>query len=98
MALKRFFIDQLRARYTEILGNARRTAVDAGDAAAHMATEAEKKEDARAAVEFGSLAKGQALRMRRASEELEVLGKFALRELPHFTATSPIAIGAMVDI
>lgn len=98
MAPKRFFIEQLQARYAEILGNAKRTAMDAGDAAAHMATEAEKKEDARAAVEFGSLAKGHAIRMRRASEELEVLGKFAMRELPQFNAKSAIAIGAMVDV
>lgn len=98
MAPKRFFIEQLQAHYNEVLGNARRTAIDASDAAAHMATEAEKKEDARAAVEFGSLAKGQALRMRRASEELEVLGKFAMREMPVFNSKSAIAIGAMVDV
>ncbi len=98
MAPKRFFIEQLQAHYNEVLGNARRTAIDAGDAAAHMATEAEKKEDARAAVEFGSLAKGQAMRMRRASEELEVLGKFAMREMPQFNSKSAIAIGAMVDV
>ena len=79
MSHKRFFIEQLKDRYAETLGVARRAEVDARDASMTMATESEKKEDARAALEFGALAKGQALRMRRAHEELEILGKFSER-------------------
>ncbi len=98
MSLKHFFIDQLREHYDSILGTARRAEIDAREASQHMATESEKKEDARAAIEFGSLAKGQALRMRRAHEELEMLAKFAERSLPTFNGKTPIALGAMVDV
>lgn len=98
MSHKRFFIEQLKDRYAETLGVARRAEVDARDASITMATESEKKEDARAAIEFGALAKGQALRMRRAHEELEILGKFSERELPPFSHKSNIAMGAMVDV
>lgn len=98
MSLKHYFIEQLKDRYTETLGVARRAEVDARDASITMATASEKKEDARAALEFGALAKGQALRMRRAHEELEILGKFATRELPPFSHASNIAMGAMVDV
>ncbi|MBC7792847.1 MAG: GreA/GreB family elongation factor [Clostridia bacterium] len=98
MSHKRYFIEQLKERYSEILGVARRAEVDARDAAMTMQTESEKKEDARAAIEFGSLAKGQALRMRRAHEEMEILGKFAQREIPAFNQKSGIAMGAMVDV
>jgi transcription elongation GreA/GreB family factor len=96
--IKRFFIDQLKSVYADTLGVTRRAEADARDASITMATASEKKEDARAALEFGALAKGQALRMRRAHEELEMLEKFAGRDIPSFGAKSAIAMGAMIDV
>ena len=95
---RRFFIQQLEAQYRERLAVACRAEEDAREAARTIATEAEKKEDGRVALEFGSLATGQAGRAQALREELETLERFARRDLPRFGPRAPIDLGAIVDL
>ena len=95
---RRQLIEQLQREYQERLAVARRAEEDAREAAAHLATEAEKKEDGRAALEFGSLATGQAERAQKLEAELRELADFARREIPRFGPKTPISLGAIIDL
>ncbi len=59
------------------------------------ATPAEKREDARVALEFGGLAKGQRERAARASADLSKLDVF---HPPKLQPQSPITLGAIVEV
>lgn len=95
---KLFFIEQLMEQLRASAGVARRAELDAREAASTLATESEKREDGRAALEFGSLATGQGARFRRVQEELEVLARFAQQPMSTFTRTTPVGLGALVDV
>src|SRR4051812_19243627 len=95
---KRLLIEQLAARLRESDEVARRAEGEAREAARSLQTESEKKEDGRAAIEYGSLATGQAARARKVQEELAQLAAFWNRGLPRFSATSTVALGAIVDV
>src|SRR5947208_15030933 len=95
---KRFLIEQLAAHLRQSDEVARRAGADAREAARSLQTESEKKEDGRAAIEYGSLATGQAARSRKAQADLQQLAAFANRGLPRFKAGSPVALGAIVDV
>ena len=77
---------------------AHRAEADAREAARSLATESEKKEDGRAAIEYGSLATGQAQRARRVYEELQVLADLQKAGLPRQNPKGPVAVGAIVDM
>ncbi|MBI5510461.1 MAG: GreA/GreB family elongation factor [Deltaproteobacteria bacterium] len=94
----RFFVEQLRQHLVERAAVAKRAEIDARDAARTVATESEKKEDGRTALEFGSLATGQQARAREAQQQVAVLDALLGRGLPEFGRDSPIAIGAIVDV
>jgi transcription elongation GreA/GreB family factor len=91
--------DALVAQLTERLRAAIRVAEQARDAAEEEAREgatpAEKREDARTALEFQSLAKGQAQRATRARSALATLNGFRPRPL---NRSEPIALGAVVEV
>jgi transcription elongation GreA/GreB family factor len=95
---KQFLIEQLAARLRQSDEVARRAGEEAREAARSLQTESEKKEDGRAAIEFGSLATGQAARSRKVQEELQQLAAFWNRGLPRFSARSPVGLGAVVDV
>ncbi|MCK6552591.1 GreA/GreB family elongation factor [Myxococcota bacterium] len=95
---RRFFIQQLELQYQERLAIARRAEEDAREAAKSLATESEKREDGRVALEYGSLATGQAGRAQRLREELDALAAFSKRDLPRFGRKTPIELGAIVDL
>src|SRR5258705_3081806 len=97
MALdKMFFVSQLAQKIKEIEGVAERGESEAREAARSSQTESEKREDARAALEFGSLATAQGARVRKAREELAALALFANRG---FSKSQPaVALGAVVDV
>ncbi len=59
------------------------------------ATPAEKREDARVALEQGSIARGQQQRLQRARADLALLDGFAPRALP---PTAEVELGAIVEI
>lgn len=93
MMEKQFLIDQLAER----IATSARAALDASEAAAvearEGATPAEKREDARAALELGSLGRAQERRAQRAIEELDALKQF--RPGP---PTPGAMLGAVVEI
>src|SRR6516165_5534755 len=95
---KQHLIEQLATRLKQSDEVARRAGDDAREAARSLQTESEKKEDGRAAIEYGSLATGQAARSRKAQEGLQQLAAFANRGLPRFKVSSPVALGAIVDV
>jgi transcription elongation GreA/GreB family factor len=95
---KRTLLHQLADRLQQSDRQAHRAEADAREAARSLATESEKKEDGRAAIEYGSLATGQAQRARRLQEELQALTAFGQKELPRFPRQGPVALGALVDV
>jgi transcription elongation GreA/GreB family factor len=95
---KRFLIEQLASHLRKSDEVARRAGEEAREAARSLQTEAEKKEDGRAAIEYGSLATGQAARARKVQEELQQLAAFWNRGLPPFSSQSAVALGAIVDV
>ena len=95
---KKFLIDQLAAHLRNSDEVARRAGEEAREAARSLQTESEKKEDGRAAIEFGSLATGQSARARKVREELAQLAAFWNRGLPQFSPRSAVALGAIVDV
>ncbi len=99
MALdKHYLVQQLAAQLRQSDEVARRAGEEAREAARSIQTESEKKEDGRAAIEYGSLATGQTARSRKMQEELAQLAAFWNRGVPPFSPTSPVALGAIVDI
>ncbi|MDB4956350.1 MAG: GreA/GreB family elongation factor [Myxococcales bacterium] len=76
-----------------------RSALSARDAAAAEAREGatpdEKREDARAAHQLGTLGKAQQKRAQQALAEVDALARFRPTPLP---ATSKIAVGAIVEV
>ncbi|MEW5847240.1 MAG: GreA/GreB family elongation factor [Myxococcota bacterium] len=97
-APKQFFIEQLVSQLRQSVSVARRAEEDAREAATAMSTESEKKEDSRAALEFGSMATGQAARARKMQEELDSLVAFSAKPLPSYHRKTPVGLGAMVDV
>lgn len=96
--MREHFVGELRKHYEQMGAIAQRAGRDAQDAAAHMATESEKREDARVAIEFGSLAAAQGDRWRQSREALEQLDLFVKRPVPDYSRGVAIGLGAMVDI
>jgi transcription elongation GreA/GreB family factor len=95
---KQFLIEQLAARLKQSDEVARRAGAEAREAARSLQTESEKKEDGRAAIEFGSLATGQTARAKKVQEELQQLAAFWNRGVPRFAPTSAVGLGAIVDV
>jgi transcription elongation GreA/GreB family factor len=92
---KRFLVEQLMERLRESATVARRAGQAAADVAREGATPAEKREDARVALEFGSLAKGQSERAKRVAAEISKLDVFRPGALP---PRAPITVGAIVEV
>src|SRR5262249_13425389 len=92
---KRFLIEQLTDHLLASAHVARRAGPGAGGEAREGGTPAEKREDARVALEQGSLARGQAERAKRAAAEVSVLEVF--RPAP-LRSGSPVALGAVVEV
>ncbi|WP_307733098.1 GreA/GreB family elongation factor [Stigmatella ashevillensis] len=95
---KRALMAQLAERLQHSDRLAHRAQAEAREAARSLATESEKKEDGRAAIEYGSLATGQSARARRLHEELGVLAAFSEAQTPRFRRGDPVALGALVDV
>jgi transcription elongation GreA/GreB family factor len=92
---KKFLVEQLAAQLRESVHVARRAGQAAEAEAREGATPAEKREDARVALEQGSLARGQAERAKKAAAELSLLDVFRPARLG---ANSPVALGAVVEV
>jgi transcription elongation GreA/GreB family factor len=92
---KKFLVEQLAERLREASHVARKASQAAADVARDGATPAEKREDARTALEFGALAKGQKERADRLAAELSTLAIFSPKA---FSAHTPISLGAIVEV
>jgi transcription elongation GreA/GreB family factor len=92
---KRALVEQLVSRIQETANVATRAAHDATTEAREGATPAEKRDDARVALEAQSLAKGQARRAERADAALSALEAFRPRPL---APGARIALGAVVEV
>ncbi len=90
---------QLVEQLSEQLRGSARVAGEAKANAAHEArfgaTPAEKRVDARVAIEYANLARAQARRERRAQGELEALARFSPGS---FAERAAIAVGAIVEV
>lgn len=95
---KRHLLVQLRGQYEQRLASARRSELDARDAARTVATESEKKEDGRVAIEFNGLANGQALRQHAMKAELDQLDALCTKPLPAYGDGSRAGLLALVDV
>jgi transcription elongation GreA/GreB family factor len=92
---KRFLVDQLTASLQSsaqvALSASRSAAVEASEGA----TPAEKREDARTALEYGALARAQSQRARRTQGQADALANFRPGPLK---PSAPIAMGAVVEV
>jgi transcription elongation GreA/GreB family factor len=92
---KKFLVEQLSERLRQASQVARKASQAAAEVAREGATPAEKREDARTALEFGGLAKGQKERADRMAAELSTLAIFHPQR---FSAQTPISLGAIVEV
>jgi transcription elongation GreA/GreB family factor len=92
---KKFLVEQLAERLRQASQVARKASAAAAETAREGATPAEKREDARTALEFGGLAKGQKERADRMAAELSTLAIFNPKKL---SPQSPISLGAIVEV
>jgi transcription elongation GreA/GreB family factor len=92
---KTFLIEQLATRLRASLSVARKTEQVAAAEVREGATPAEKREDARVAVESSMLAGAEAVRADRTLLELSTLAKF---RPPAFARSARIALGAVVEV
>ncbi len=92
---KRALIEQLASRIRQSAAVAQRAGEDAATIARDGATPQEKREDARVALEFQSLAKGQAKRADKARAELAILEAF---RPPRLASDGRITLGAIVEV
>jgi transcription elongation GreA/GreB family factor len=92
---KRFLVEQLSDKLRQSAQVARKAGQAAADEARDGATAAEKRENARVAQEFSSLARGQSARAGRAMAEVSSLESFRPGPQPK---GAPIAMGAVVEV
>lgn len=92
---KQFLLNQLAERLRETVQLARKASQAAAETAREGATPAEKREDARTALEFSDLAKGQNARAARVAAEVATLETF---RAPLQPSNGPIALGAIVEV
>jgi transcription elongation GreA/GreB family factor len=92
---KQFLVEQLAQRLRESASVARRASQAAAETARDGATPAEKREDARVALEFSGLAKGQTARAARVTAEISTLDVFRPAKL---LPKGSISLGAIVEV
>jgi transcription elongation GreA/GreB family factor len=90
---KRSLIEQLASRLRASAVVAQRAGADAAEMAREGATPTERRDDARVALEYGSLARGQSRRAERACAELQMLEVFRPQPLG-----GRVALGAIVEV
>ena len=95
---KAFFLSELETVYRERIGTASRAEGDAELEAEHAHGEARSREDREAAALQVRIAAGHRKRRQEAKRELESLIAFSSRGLPRFVASSPVDLGALVDV
>lgn len=92
---KQALVSQLVAKIREAVAVAEREMAAAADAAQHGADAQTKREDARMAIEFGGLARGQRLRAEQARMQLAAVESFHPRPIRR---GGRVDVGAVVEI
>lgn len=92
---KQTLVAQLRARLAEALRVAERAHEASAEEARHGASPAEKRDDARVALEWSHLARGHSRRAAQLRADLQSLDGFAPRPLARGAAAS---LGALVEV
>jgi transcription elongation GreA/GreB family factor len=92
---KRLLLAQLESKIRDTAQIAERASAAAAEVAREGATPHEQTEDARVAIEFGALARGQGHRLERARAELDALKKFRAPAIPR---GGRVEVGAVVEI
>jgi len=92
---KRSLVEQLASKLRASALTAQRAGASAAEMAREGATPSERRDDARVAIEYGGLARGQNRRAEKARSELGVLDTFRPQALPR---GAPIALGAVVEV
>ncbi len=92
---KRDLVDQLTDQLRQSARTARAAGSDAAREAASGVTPAERRESARAAMEYGNMAKAQSRRAKKMLAELRVLEGF---RPPPLAERARISIGAIVEV
>jgi transcription elongation GreA/GreB family factor len=96
--LRRHFVEQLRQRLHQSVIAAQRAEAEARESARTLATESEKKENARVMLEYGSLATAHAARSREALAQLRDLDALIKSGIPDYSTRTPANVGAIVDV
>ncbi len=92
---KQALVDQLAARLRQSACVAEQASIAAAEVAREGATPHEKTDDARVALEYGGLARGQGRRYERAKADLAALERFRPQPV---ASGGRIAVGAIVEI
>ncbi len=92
---KPLLIEQLVAKLQDALQISERARDDAAEEAREGATPAEKRDDARVAIEQSGIARAQARRAIQLRAELKLLETFDPEPLPN---NAPVSLGALVEV
>lgn len=95
---KKYFIEELKRRYQEVIASARKAEVDASQAADEVRKQARNKDDAKAGVEPGRMAGSHRRRRQRAVRELETLIEFANGGARSLAPRTRVMLGSLVDV
>lgn len=98
MNLKAYFIEELKAVYSERIAAAARAEAEAGGQADQVRTESRRREDAKEAALQGRLETGHRKRRLRAVSEMEKLLAFSEAGVRRFRPGDRVDVGAMVDV
>lgn len=98
MDLKLFFIDELKAVYSEQIAAAARAEADAAEEADRVRGEEKRREDAKEAANQGRLASGHRRRRLRAVSEMEKLLDWKEGGVRRYKPTDRVGLGALVDV
>lgn len=93
---KQFLVEQLTSRLRESAAVARKAGQAAEEEARDGATASEKRENARVALEYSGLARGQKDRANRTVVELAALETF--RPPARLPPRGPVSLGAIVEV
>ena len=95
---KTHFIQELRARYADIIAGAGRAEITSEQTAQAIRGDARTRDDGKGAAVEARLATGHRQRRQQAVQELETLLAFVARGLPRFGRGSAVELGALLDV
>lgn len=95
---KLHFIEELKRHYGHLIAGAREAVVASAEGAETLQREAKSRDDGKAAVELGRIARGHEERRQRAKREVDALIHFASTGLRGLSRDAKVVVGALVDV